>query len=99
MDWDKDRYDEICEILRPFLSQTGFNAAKAEFVPVGALLGVNLVERKSEEAPDFAAWYKGPTLVDLLGATHLFLLVGISYISHVHRQTNYNHLRDRSTRL
>ena len=68
MEWDKDRYEEICEVLRPFLSQTGFNAAKAEFVPVGALLGVNLVERKGEEAANLDAWYKGPTLVDLLGS-------------------------------
>ncbi|KLO07490.1 EF Tu GTP binding domain-containing protein, partial [Schizopora paradoxa] len=66
VDWDKYRYEEICEVLRPFLSQTGFNAAKAEFVPVGALLGVNLVERKGEEAVNLDAWYKGPTLVDLL---------------------------------
>lgn len=81
MDWDKDRYDEICEILRPFLSQTGFNPAKAEFVPVGALLGVNLVERKGEDATNLAAWYKGPTLVDLLGAILFSSFVGILYIS------------------
>lgn len=37
------------------------------FVPVGAMLGVNLVDRTSPEASALSRWYKGPTLVDLLG--------------------------------
>ncbi|THH08132.1 hypothetical protein EW145_g2914 [Phellinidium pouzarii] len=64
--WDKDRYSEICEILKPFLAQTGFNASKAEFVPVGALSGVNLVNRESQESEALNAWYNGHTLADLL---------------------------------
>ena len=31
------------------------------------MLGVNLVERKSPEASALSQWYRGPTLVDLLG--------------------------------
>ena len=36
------------------------------FVPVGAMEGVNLAQREPAESPLFQ-WYKGPTLVDLLG--------------------------------
>ncbi|KAI5124791.1 hypothetical protein M0805_005425 [Coniferiporia weirii] len=64
--WEKDRYDEIVEVLRPFLAQTGFNASKAQFVPVGALSGINLVVREGQESEALNAWYNGPTLVDLL---------------------------------
>lgn len=67
VDWEKDRFDEIQESLKPFLTQTGFNASKAEFVPVGALSGVNLASRDSEESKALNSWYSGPTLVDLLG--------------------------------
>lgn len=54
-------------MLKPFLTQTGFNASKAAFVPVGALTGVNLAVREGEVSKGLNAWYKGPTLVDLLG--------------------------------
>ncbi|KAH8118532.1 EF Tu GTP binding domain-containing protein [Phellopilus nigrolimitatus] len=64
--WDKDRYDEILEVLKLFLAQTGFNASKTAFVPVGALSGVNLVTREGQESEALNTWYKGPTLVDLL---------------------------------
>ena len=47
--------------------QTGFNASKAGFVPVGALSGVNLVRREGEESKALNSWYNGPTLVDLIG--------------------------------
>ena len=67
VDWEEDRFEEIKEQLKPFLSQTGFNSANAEFVPVGALAGINLVTRKTKESAPLNAWYKGPTLVDLLG--------------------------------
>ncbi|EIW82489.1 EF Tu GTP binding domain-containing protein [Coniophora puteana RWD-64-598 SS2] len=64
--WARARYEEICALLRPFLVQSGFAPAKTAFVPVGAILGVNLVDRESEEGKALSVWYKGPTLVDLL---------------------------------
>lgn len=67
VNWDKDRFDDICDQLKPFLSQTGFNPAKAAFVPVAALTGVNLASRDSADAKALNAWYTGPTLADLLG--------------------------------
>ena len=67
VNWEKDRFDEICEALRPFLNQTGFNISKVLSVPVGALSGINLAVREGKESKALNAWYKGPTLVDLLG--------------------------------
>ncbi|KAI6047031.1 P-loop containing nucleoside triphosphate hydrolase protein [Pisolithus marmoratus] len=64
VDWAKSRYEEICRLLKAFLGQSGFHSSKIGFVPVAAMLGVNLVDRSSETT--LTSWYKGPTLVDLL---------------------------------
>ncbi|KAJ7774210.1 P-loop containing nucleoside triphosphate hydrolase protein [Mycena maculata] len=64
--WEKNRYDEICALLRPFLVQSGFHPSKTTFVPVGAMLGVNLAACEGDDAKQLLEWYKGPTLVDLL---------------------------------
>ena len=68
-----DRYKEICELLKPFLAQTGFLSSKTKFVPVGAMQGINLLHRDDPNAKDLNSWYKGPTLVDLLGAAYFLL--------------------------
>lgn len=67
VDWSKTRYEEICSILRPFLVQSGFQPSKSKFIPVGAMQGVNLVNRDNPNTADLLKWYIGPTLVDLLG--------------------------------
>ncbi|KZP07149.1 EF Tu GTP binding domain-containing protein [Athelia psychrophila] len=64
--WDKDRYDDICDLLRPFLLQSGFHPSKTKFVPVGAMEGVNLITSEGDTATELNKWYTGPTLVDLL---------------------------------
>ncbi|KIY45914.1 hypothetical protein FISHEDRAFT_48274 [Fistulina hepatica ATCC 64428] len=66
VNWDRIRYDDIVSQLKPFLLQSGFQASNTNFVPIGAMLGVNLVNREDEEASLLNAWYHGPTLVDLL---------------------------------
>ncbi|KAI9574998.1 P-loop containing nucleoside triphosphate hydrolase protein [Boletus coccyginus] len=66
VNWEQARYEEVCEHLKTFFGQSGFQSSKTSFVPVGAMLGVNLVERKSPEASVLSQWYRGPTLVDLL---------------------------------
>ena len=65
--WDQSRYTEIVDALKPFLLQTGFQSAKTKFVPVAAMAGVNLVNREGPDGTRLRNWYKGPTLVDLLG--------------------------------
>jgi elongation factor 1 alpha-like protein len=50
--------------MRPFLQAAGFAADKTTFIPVAAMAGVNLA---NGDNPQLRAWYKGPTLVDVLG--------------------------------
>ncbi|KAF7355041.1 HBS1-like protein [Mycena sanguinolenta] len=64
--WEKDRYEDICTLLRPFLVQSGFHPSKTSYVPIGAISGVNLVACEGNDAAQLLQWYKGPTLVDLL---------------------------------
>jgi elongation factor 1 alpha-like protein len=64
------RYTDICDLLRPFLIQSGFHPSKTKFVPVGAIQGVNLVTRDSPDAQSLRRWYNGSTLVDLLGLSY-----------------------------
>ncbi|KXN87962.1 HBS1-like protein [Leucoagaricus sp. SymC.cos] len=66
VEWSQARYDEIESSLRPFLVQSGFAVSKTSFVPVGAILGVNMVSREGEDAKQLSEWYFGPTLVDCL---------------------------------
>jgi len=61
------RYDEIESTLRPFLVQSGISPSKTSFVPVSAILGMNLIGREGEDAKHLNEWYSGPTLVDCLG--------------------------------
>jgi elongation factor 1 alpha-like protein len=67
VEWSRVRYDEIESSLRPFLAQSGFSASKLSFVPVGAMLGVNLVDREGKDSKQLLEWFSGPTLVDCLG--------------------------------
>lgn len=62
--WSQDRYSEIVELLKPFLSQSGFNLSKVAFVPCGAMLGENLAKRQNKQ---LASWYGGQTVVEALG--------------------------------
>ncbi|KAG1773867.1 P-loop containing nucleoside triphosphate hydrolase protein [Suillus occidentalis] len=66
VNWDQSRFEEICGLLRVFLVQSGFPSSKTSFIPVSAMLGVNLVNRINADAAVLSKWYDGPTLVDLL---------------------------------
>lgn len=65
--WDRSRYMEIVDALKPFLLQTGFQNSKTKFAPVAAMTGVNLVNRDGPDGVKLKKWYEGPTLIDLLG--------------------------------
>lgn len=64
--WTRVRYDEIESTLRPFLMQSGVSPSKTSFVPLSAILGVNLIGREGEDAKQLNEWYSGPTLIDCL---------------------------------
>lgn len=67
MEWAKSRYDEIVNLLKPFLVQSGFHPSKTKYVPVGAMAGVNLLKRDGPDAAALNKWYNGLTLVEMLG--------------------------------
>ncbi|KAH9963259.1 EF Tu GTP binding domain-containing protein [Russula dissimulans] len=64
VDWSKERYEDVCHQLKTFLVQSGFQTSKTHFVPVGAMSGVNLVNREGQDAAVLNTWYSGPTLVE-----------------------------------
>ncbi|KIY72985.1 hypothetical protein CYLTODRAFT_285952 [Cylindrobasidium torrendii FP15055 ss-10] len=65
VNWDKTRYDEVVNQMKPFLVQSGFQPSKTRFVPVAAMEGINLAEPAPEES-GLTAWYNGPTLLHYL---------------------------------
>jgi elongation factor 1 alpha-like protein len=65
--WSQERYSEVLGVLEAYLTQVGFQSAKTSFIPVGALQGVNLVSREGQDGVNLGRWYRGPTLVDILG--------------------------------
>jgi elongation factor 1 alpha-like protein len=68
--WERQRYDDICKLLRPFLVQSGFHVSKTKFIPVGAMQGVNLASQDGPDSDELRQWYNGPTLTELLGLSY-----------------------------
>ncbi|THH13896.1 hypothetical protein EW146_g6374 [Bondarzewia mesenterica] len=66
VEWSQDRYEDVCSQLKAFLVQSGFHPSKTHYVPVGAMTGVNLLDREGPDAKHLSQWYSGTTLVDLL---------------------------------
>jgi len=64
--WSRQRFNEICAILQPFLVQSGYQPSKLSFIPCAAMKGVNLTKN---ESPELKAWYDGPTIADQLGTS------------------------------
>lgn len=63
-DYDQERYTLIQTTLEPFLTQSGFDLGKVQFVPCAAAAGWNIAERTGDHAP----WYSGKTLAQALDA-------------------------------
>ncbi|MFH4974713.1 hypothetical protein AB6A40_001422 [Gnathostoma spinigerum] len=64
VDWSKQRFDDVCAILKTFLKrQAGFS--KVDFVPISGLTGDNLIERPSAGHP-LSCWYEGPPLIQFI---------------------------------
>lgn len=72
VEWSEGRFEDIQEEMRPFLLQSGFLPSKTLFVPVGAMQGVNLVDKAPGQ--EVIPWYTDKTLVELLGAFDQVLL-------------------------
>lgn len=63
VEYSQSRFEEILEQLRPFLASTGFDLQASKFVPCGASLGENVLQRQDAA---LSSWYDGPTLLDVL---------------------------------
>ncbi|KAA8499480.1 Eukaryotic peptide chain release factor GTP-binding subunit ERF3A [Porphyridium purpureum] len=61
--WSKERYDECCSKLMPFLKQVGWKPGDCSWIPVSGLTGINL---KTKVDPQTCPWYEGESLLDLL---------------------------------
>ena len=64
VDWAQSRFDAICDQVKPFLAQAGFNLSKLSFVPCAAMSGVNVADKSNDQ---LSTWFEGPTLVEQLG--------------------------------
>ena len=60
VDYDQQRYEEICSSFRNFSSDLGFQGI--EFLPVSALFGINIVDAAQHKMP----WYQGNTVLSYL---------------------------------
>jgi translation elongation factor EF-1alpha len=66
VDWDRQRFDELCAILSAFLlKRVGFESV--QFVPVSGLLGINLAKPPPPDHPLHSWPEPRQTLVDILG--------------------------------
>eukprot|EP00127_Corallochytrium_limacisporum_P003375 Clim_evm3s149 gene=Clim_evmTU3s149 len=63
VNWDKKRYDECSNGLKPFLKQCGFSPRETFFMPISGYLGYNLKNRIPEGV---CPWYDGPSLLEHL---------------------------------
>lgn len=64
IDYDQNRYDEICADYKNFI--TGLNIPDINFIPISALKGDNVVD-KSEKMN----WYHGKCMLEFLETVHV----------------------------
>lgn len=64
VDYDQNRFNEICSDYRAFVTQ--LNIPDVDFVPISALKGDNVV-KASEKMP----WYHGKSVLELLETVHV----------------------------
>ena len=61
LDYDQEAFDELRDSFSTYLESLGLKSA--QFIPVSALRGDNVIERSDE-----LSWFEGPTLMDLLAS-------------------------------
>ena len=67
VEYDKSRYEHICEALRSFLiDDVGFDDGQVTFIPVSGIEGANIAPDDAPLPDALSAWYRGQTLVDSL---------------------------------
>lgn len=76
--WSQERFNEISTKLGSFLKQAGFKDSDVSYVPCSGLTGQNLVQKPTEEG--LTSWYKGSTLLEVIGRENLIILQSSNYI-------------------
>jgi len=61
--WSETRWNEIRAGLTPFLKNSGYGEEDVVWVPISGLNGQNIIESVPNTT---CAWYKGPTLIEIL---------------------------------
>ena len=70
VEYRKERYDEICDKIRPFLRNVGYNVKSEEdviFLPISGLKGDNMKDPIKDPR---ASWYAGQTFWQILDSTN-----------------------------
>ncbi len=60
----QERFEQVKNILQPFLKLSGFREAQTSWLPAVGPTGENLVGTPAE--PALAGWWHGPTLVQAI---------------------------------
>ncbi len=63
VDWSKQRFEEIQQVMERFLKQAQFRSELIQFVPCSGMQGENLSERKEKR---LCEWYNGRTLIEAI---------------------------------
>ena len=67
--WNKDRYTEIQDALKPYIKNCGFDLDRdIKWIPVSGLSGDNLKDAVDKKVCN---WYTGPPLLDLIDQVDL----------------------------
>jgi len=64
--YSESRYKEIKEEVSNFLTKTGYNVEKINFVPISGFNGDNMISKIGDSGEDKMPWYKGPCLLEAL---------------------------------
>ena len=70
VEYRKERFDEICDKLKPYLRGVGYNVKSEEdvmFLPISGLRGDNIKEPIKDPR---GTWWCGPTLLQVLDCTN-----------------------------
>lgn len=54
--WSETRYDEICQLVLPFVTSVGFKEQNVHFIPISGLEGENLHSRDTQPE-QLKKWY------------------------------------------
>jgi peptide chain release factor subunit 3 len=65
VNYDKARYDEICNKITPFLKQFGYNMKDVTFLPMSGYTGQNILNKFPTGV---CSWYQGESLIGTLDA-------------------------------